>query len=373
MMSHEIRTPINGIIGTTDLLGDTKLTGRQKEYTNIIEKSAQTLIELINDILDFSKIEAEKLKLENIEFNLTSYILDVIDMLQINVEQKGLPLFFKNGIVGDINVTGDPVRIKQIIINLVSNAIKFTDNGSITVHLTSQPCPNHHDKEIISIKVVDTGIGIPQNRQETIFESFSQADSTTTRKYGGTGLGLTICQKLVQMMGGEIGVESIEGQGSTFFINIPMTVNKNVQLVENTIKKPDTTSIIDTDNLPPILLVEDNETNILISSQMLIQSGYEVTLCRDGVEAVEAYKNNPLPIILMDCQMPNMNGWDATRAIRKHEKENNMDPAYVLALTADAMQGDREKCIDAGMNDYMSKPFKKKQLIDKLDEIIKDV
>ncbi len=367
MMSHEIRTPINGIMGTTDLLADTKLTGRQREYVHIIEKSAETLFELINDILDFSKIEAEKLKMEKIPFNITQHIQDVIDMLQVNVGQKGLPLFFTNNLKHDLYVVGDPVRIKQVIINLVSNAIKFTDKGSIKITL-DEDIQNDADMKQICISVTDTGIGIPKDRQERIFESFSQADSTTTRKYGGTGLGLTICKKLIEMMNGTIGVHSQKNIGSTFWFSIPMPISKPPK--EAFIKKK--TSYVSQSN-NQIMLVEDNETNILITSQMLIQAGYNVTLCRDGLEALEAYKNLQPSLILMDCQMPKMDGWEATEAIRQYESAQNLPATTIVALTANAMQGDREKCIEAGMDDYLAKPFKKHELLGKLEDVISNI
>lgn len=367
MMSHEIRTPINGIIGTTDLLSETKLTGRQREYVHIIEKSAETLFELINDILDFSKIEAEKLKMEEIPFNITQHIQDVIDMLQVNVGQKGLPLFFTNNLKHDLYVVGDPVRIKQVLINLVSNAIKFTDKGSITITL-DENVQRESGITQIWISVADTGIGIPKDRQERIFESFSQADSTTTRKYGGTGLGLTICRKLVSLMNGTISVHSQENIGSTFWFSLPMKITQAPEEDTRRYNAP-----IIRDDFSKIMLVEDNETNILITSQMLIQAGYDVTLCRDGLEALEAYKNLQPSLILMDCQMPKMDGWEATEAIRQYESNQNLPATTIVALTANAMQGDREKCIDAGMDDYLAKPFKKHELLGKLEDVIGNI
>jgi len=358
-MSHEIRTPINGIIGTTDLLTDTTLTGRQKEYVHIIEKSAEMLLDLINDILDFSKIEAEKLKIESVPFDLIQHIQDVMDMLQINLGNKGLKFYFKNNLEGQYHVTGDPTRIKQVLMNLVSNAIKFTHDGSVTITLEEDTATAQDIKQIW-FAVEDTGIGIPADRQDRIFDSFSQADDTTTRNYGGTGLGLTICKKLVTMMNGTIGVQSTEGEGSTFWFSIPMSVaDKPIEIVKI---KPKTLIV----NGDKIMFVEDNETNIMITNAMLEKMGYDVTLCRNGAEAVEAYKNTHIPLILMDCQMPVMDGWKATEAIRAYEVENNLTPANIIALTANAMQGDEQKCLDAGMNDYLAKPFKRVDLEQKL-------
>ena len=367
MMSHEIRTPINGVMGTAELLSETRLTGRQREYVEIIGKSAATLFDLINDILDFSKIEAEKLTMEKIPFDLTEHVQDVIDISQIQVAQKGLQLYFTNNLQGQYHVIGDPVRIKQIVINLVSNAVKFTNKGSITITLDEDD--GHRNTEgmkQIWISIADTGVGIPDDRQTQIFESFTQADDATTRQYGGSGLGLSICKKLVTMMGGTIGVKSTEKIGSTFWFSIPMEITKKEIEDTRSREKP---QIIANENDNRILLVEDNETNIMITSEILLQAGYDVTLARDGAEAISCYCQSPFSIILMDCQMPIMDGWEATQRIRAYEKDNHIKASMIVALTANAMDGDREKCIGAGMDEYLAKPFKKKELLDKLQEI----
>jgi signal transduction histidine kinase/CheY-like chemotaxis protein len=370
MMSHEIRTPLNGIIGTAELLGETKLSGRQKEYVDIIEKSGATLFDLINDILDFSKIEAQKMRLESLDFDLLSLIHDVIDILEMSVKQKGLDLKFNNQLDCDYHVMGDPTRLKQILINLIGNAIKFTENGSITVTIAEDmQVKNDNDIKQIWFSVTDTGIGIPNDRQIEIFESFSQGDSTTTRRFGGSGLGLSICSHLVTMMGGTLGVDSIEGNGSTFWFSIPMPLYR---APKTDIIAPYTqteTTTITVNKKPQIILAEDNETNIMITSEILIQSGYDVILCRDGAETLACYQNHPVQLILMDCFMPIMDGWESTRAIRKFESENNqIVPATIIALTANAMEGDRDKCIAEGMNDYIAKPFKKADLLNKINE-----
>jgi len=372
MMSHEIRTPINGIIGTVELLSETHLTGRQKEYVHIIDKSAETLLGLINDVLDYSKIEAEKLTIEKIPFDLTQHVQDVIDMLQVNIKQEGLSLFFKNSLSShSMMLEGDPVRVKQILINFVTNAIKFTEEGSITVELMEGD-DTGGDTKNITLSVSDTGIGIPKDRQESIFESFSQADDSTTRKYGGSGLGLTICRRLVERMDGKIGVESEVGMGSTFWATIPMRVISPDEMAFEAQKDSEREDVI----LPAIednriLFVEDNETNIMITSEILRQAGYDVILCYNGEEAVLAYQNEPVPLILMDCQMPVMDGWEATRRIREYERNNSLFRSRIIALTANAMDGDRERCIEAEMDDYLAKPFKKRALLEKLGNIIK--
>ncbi len=367
MMSHEIRTPINGVMGTAELLSETRLTGRQREYVEVIGKSAATLFDLINDILDFSKIEAEKLTMEKIPFDLTEHIQDVIDISQIQVSQKGLKLYFTNNLQGQYYVVSDPVRIKQIVINLVSNAVKFTNKGSVTITL-DEDNSGLADENIkqIWISVTDTGVGIPADRQAQIFESFTQADDATTRQYGGSGLGLTICKRIVNMMDGTIGVQSTEKIGSTFWFSIPMEITeKEIDKLSTKV----TPQMIANESDSRILLVEDNETNIMITSEILTQSGYDVTLARDGAEAVSCYCQSPFSIILMDCQMPIMDGWEATQRIRAYEKDGNIEPSTIVALTANAMDGDREKCIEAGMDEYLSKPFKKKELLEKLQEV----
>ena len=370
MMSHEIRTPINGIIGTADLLSETHLTGRQKEYVHIIEKSAENLLHLVNDILDYSKIEAEKLTIEEIPFNLVHHIQDVIDMLQVNIRQEGLGLYFKNRLASQtMLLQGDPVRIKQILINFVTNAIKFTEKGSITVELSEDQGADKGVKNI-TISVTDTGIGIPKDRHDSIFESFSQADDSTTRKYGGSGLGLTICKRLVEKMNGHIGVESEVGQGSRFWVTIPMRIADEETEDGRPVKAPQDI-LVPVVNDNRVLFAEDNETNIMITAEILRQAGYDVILCHDGEEAVLAYQNEPVPLVLMDCQMPVMDGWEATRHIRNFERENGLLASRIIALTANAMDGDQQKCLDAGMDDYLAKPFKKRDLLHKLGNIVK--
>ena len=364
VMSHEIRTPMNGIIGTADLLSETPLSQTQKKYTSTIIKSSQTLLELITDILDFSKIEAGKLEIEHTTFNITQHIQDVIDMLSVSVRQKQLGFNFVNNLNDDYYLRGDPVRIKQILINLTSNAIKFTQEGTITITI-DEDTQVASDKEIkqIWISVTDTGIGISPDKQDHIFDSFSQADTSTTRKFGGSGLGLSICKSLATMMNGTVGVQSVPDEGSTFWFSIPLEISSKDDFIA-TVSPPPLQPRIGDDNR--ILLVEDNHTNITITEEILKKAGYEVTVCENGKDAFSAYIKDVFPLILMDCHMPIMDGFEATQRIRNFEQDNSLPRSTICALSASVMQEDKDKCIAVGMDTFIAKPFRRDELLAKL-------
>lgn len=354
-MSHEIRTPLNGVIGMLELMSHTDNHKDLIQYAAVAKSSANTLMNLINDILDISKIGAGKLRLEKIQFCLYSVLDSIISTLKYTADIKGIALKLDADSIKGLNFIGDPGRIRQIFINLVSNAIKFTSDGEVVLkaELTSED--NSHC--IISALVTDTGIGIPSEIQAALFQTFTQADSSTTRKYGGSGLGLAICKNLIALMKGSIDVKSEVDKGSTFFLTLPLVKisEKETEPLE-TSKQP----IRSWNNKVNILLVEDNIVNQQIVSVMLKKHDLVITLATNGQQAIDKLnksdKKTAYDLILMDCQMPVMDGYSAAQLIRSGGAGTQYKDIPIIALTANAMQGDREKCIKAGMNDYLSKP-----------------
>ena len=472
-MSHEIRTPLNGVIGMADLLLATSLDDRQRRYATLAKSSAEVLTCLINDILDFSKIEAGKLDIESISFPLISVVEDVCDMLAPKAFQKGLSVVCDIAEEIPSTTTGDPIRLRQILINLVNNAIKFTSTGEVRVRLS---LAEGDGKKLIRFEVIDTGIGIPPDRMDRLFKSFSQVDASTTRKFGGTGLGLAIAKQLVELMGGTIGVSSAEQVGSTFWFTLPLGAGiatiakaaspKRILLIEpndstrNVIARaiaarghslvipeqpdiapitgidvaivadprpsiPGVRSILLLDSSNPadasaleargfagcitrpvrrdqllnaiegpanggqgvngvaqsrtpspvgaarILVAEDHEVNRLIVVDMLAQVGWNADVVCDGQAAVTAAASGKYQLILMDCQMPIMDGFTAAKAIRAQEQEGSTPRVAIIALTANAMSGDRQRCLDAGMDGYCSKPIDKHRLIETVRSFVK--
>ena len=359
-MSHEIRTPMNGIIAMSDLLAKTQLTPTQMKYVDALHRSGDILLSIINNVLDLSKIEAGKIDLENISFNLKEAIYSSYILFADKIEKKGL--VYTCSIHEDVpgNLSGDSSRFTQILNNLLGNAVKFTDHGSISV-LVSASERNAHDVTL-HCQITDTGIGISAESQDEIFDRFSQADITTTRKYGGTGLGLAIVKRLVELMGGKIGVESRTGAGSTFWFTCRFAVNPGTSPEKGSSEPVKPLVLSRKDNIKA-LLVEDNPINQELGIAMLESLGCRVVLADTGIKAIEARENEPFDIIFMDCQMPEMDGYEVTRIIRKREREavkpgQEGKPAdIIIALTANALMGDREKCLAAGMDDYLAKPF----------------
>lgn len=364
-MSHEIRTPINGIAGMMTLLGETNLTEEQKKYFNAIKTSTDNLKVIINDILDISVIESGKLKFEKIGFNIKHQLQSIIEPFLHQAHEKNI--YLKYDVAENVNrvVLGDPVRLYQVLINLISNALKFTDKGGIQVSIKCSK--KDGDQLIATFEISDTGIGIAQEKLKTIFESFSQADESVTRKYGGTGLGLAICKQLVELQNGSIGVSSSENKGTTFTFSIPYQEGEHKDLIiEKEQSKASQEEYASLESVS-ILLVEDNDINRMYAANILKNWNCKFDVAENGYIAIEKLKKTKYDLILMDIQMPVMDGIEATKVIR----QNFPDPINkipIIALTANVIKGDPEKYKKAGMNAYLSKPFLPKSLYNTIVE-----
>jgi two-component system, sensor histidine kinase len=358
-MSHEIRTPMNGVMGMSELLQGTELSPRQRRLAETISRSAEGLLQIINDILDFSKIEAGKLEMEDIEFGLREIIEETIEILGVRARSKGLELKCVLESSVPAGVRGDPMRLRQVLINLAGNAIKFTEVGEVVVRVKALD-----EEGGLRFEVTDTGIGISDEAQTQIFSAFSQADSFTTRKYGGTGLGLAICRQLVGLMGGEIGVHSVPNRGSTFWfeVRLPPTADPAATFtaISSPLAAPAQAAVPDSG--PLVLLVEDNAVNREVAVGMLENLGYRTETAANGMLAMEAVAEGSYAAVLMDCQMPVMDGLSATTEIRRREAKSDAPRVPIIALTANALEGNRERCLAAGMDDFLTKPFTQQQL-----------
>jgi signal transduction histidine kinase/ActR/RegA family two-component response regulator len=353
VVSHEIRTPMNGMLGMAQLLQMTGLSEEQRRYVDTIQTSGETLLAIINDILDMSKLDSGKVRLEARPVQPRVIAREVADLLGAQAQTKGL--YLDTEIAGDVPawISGDGTRLKQIITNLVGNALKFTHHGGVRVAMKMV-----QDGKVLECQVQDTGIGIPPDKVHRLFERFSQVDSSINRRYGGTGLGLVICKHLVEAMGGVIGAQSKQHQGSIFTFRIPVTA-----------ARPPAAAAVPAAGTPAasggarVLLVEDNAVNQMLAMGMLQKLGCVADLARDGEEALDKVRRVEYDVVLMDMQMPRMDGLTATRAIRSMSLRRQ---PHIVALTANAMESDRELCLAAGMNDFLAKPFKAGELQEKI-------
>jgi signal transduction histidine kinase/HPt (histidine-containing phosphotransfer) domain-containing protein len=357
-MSHEIRTPLNSIIGMAEVLAETPLSEEQRDYVRIFRTAGESLLEIINDILDLSKIEAGQTELETIDFDLPALLESVITMVSLRANEQETTI--KAHIDADVPayLNGDPTRLRQILLNLVGNAVKFTSKGQVEITISIGGADQPRQELLFAIK--DTGIGIPVDKQQLIFDSFTQADSLTTRKYGGTGLGLTICRKLLAIMRGRIWLDSQPGIGSTFFFAIPFLPALSARPATRASQPPNCQLL----QSARILLVDDNKDNCNLIRLYLQNTPFTLTTVGNGQDAVKTFCAKPCDLILMDIEMPIMDGYEATQKIRQWEQARHRRPVPIIALTAHAFIRFKKKCLDAGCSDFLTKPIKKAKLID---------
>jgi PAS domain S-box-containing protein len=364
-MSHELRTPMNAVIGLANLLKMMELPEKAQKFIETLKLSADNLMDLINDLLDFAKIESDSLEFEEIEFNLAVQVEKAISVTNVRAQEKNLNLYINYPSTLNRYYLGDPLRIQQILMNLLSNAVKFTDKGSIEVDING--VDQSTNIKMVTIQVTDTGIGIAENKLATIFDKFMQADSSITRRYGGSGLGLSIVKALTEKMGGTIHVDSQLGLGTTFTVKIPLTLTDRISTIESFSANAIPEMPVINKN---VLLVEDYEPNIMVTSALLEQAGFNYDIARNGFEALRKYSNGHYDVILMDVQMHELDGLEATRRIRRMELEKKIVRTPIIGMTAHVREQDKDKCLDAGMDDFIPKPFEPSELFQKISRYV---
>jgi len=365
-MSHEIRTPMNAVLGLAHILRmSVPLTSKQEEYIHTLQLSAQSLLTLINDLLDFSKTESNRIDLEHIPYQFSSIIEEIVSMFAVQAQEKGVTIHYVKSPISDASFLGDPLRVRQILTNLISNALKFTHEGAITIALSTTPS-SEPENVYVHVSVKDTGIGIPANKISSVFDKFMQADMSITRQYGGSGLGLAISKNLAELMGGSITLKSELRKGSEFILHLPLAYaeeSTGFSVALPLTNSPNTP--ISKKNIS-VLLAEDHQPNILVATTLLESMGYYCDVARTGKEVLARLKDRAYDIVLMDVQMPDLDGYATTRFIREMERKTGNKKIPIIGVTAHVMADSIEKCFKSGMNDYIAKPFDAETLRQKI-------